>query len=691
MPIHTPAGYLDITNATLRASEITTTSKVGIANSAPTHTLSVGNKLFVDDNAANVLTVSGNLVATSLKIGHIDLAPSYGLEHVANVINTISNVVQFTNTTTGFVSVSNVGIGTTTSPAGLLDVVGAFRMRYQDMGLTKTHIISGANTTSLNEDAGTYTYTRGAATTTGYFLPNPANITPKVGQRYRVKLTARSDYAGTIRYECPTSTIVTTYDLTTSFKEYTWDFNAEGATMQFAVTTALGSTSQFNAFSIERLGVGFNVNPTSTTAPIQFSGVTHFSDNVDIGTDVPLSTLQVGDGTAPTTGDATGSISLFGTGATKSNGNRPGLYHRSGVGLGLWSDAHMSFEVNGYNGNQTEAMRISAFGDVAIGTASPVAKLDVEYAQGTLSSYNYSTTSTWHGKGLRLAGGSNHGGFLYGHDINHSIFLRQSPFSTNDHNAYCNVGYHAFYTGGHIQNQTERLRITSDGEVGIGTYVPRATLHVANQVGPSYTSISGNDRFRIEEEATNGNRYGLQMGIDTSTGNSVLQTYFLYTNGSYAAPGGSGAHNLVLQQHGGYVGIGTDRPWSALHVTGSLNAGYNMNSVIGIQMGVLSSAYTGIELTGGSGNSSWIDFKNTSGNSDYTDRIRGGIGNLEFYTNNGERMRINSSGNVGIGTVTPHCPLHVHGSDGSIGQQYYNYFKYSTGAPIAYHLSLIHI
>ena len=300
MPIRTPDGYLDITNATLRGSEIITTSKVGIANSAPTHTLSVGNKLFVDDSAANVLTVSGNLVATSLKIGQIDLTPSYGLEHVANVINTVSNVVQFTNTGTGFVSVSNVGIGTSTSPAGLLDVVGAFRMRYQDMGVTKAHIITGANSASISESGGTYTYTRGGSGNTGNFLPNPSNIVPNVGQRYRVKLTARSDYAGTIRYECPTSTIITTYDLTTSFKEYTWDFTATGTTMQFAVTTASGTTSQFNAFSIERLGVGFNVNPTSTTAPVQISGVTHFSDNVGIGTASPGVKLHLYDSSSST-------------------------------------------------------------------------------------------------------------------------------------------------------------------------------------------------------------------------------------------------------------------------------------------------------------------------------------------------------------------------------------------------------
>jgi hypothetical protein len=125
--------------------------------------------------------------------------------------------------------------------------------------------------------------------------------------------------------------------------------------------------------------------------------------------------------------------------------------------------------------NNTERMRISNSGNVGIGTDSPNAKLQVKYTQGSLNTISYYTTSTWYDKGLALDGGGN--GFLYGHDINHSIFLRQSPFSTNDHNAYCNYGYHAFYTNGLIQNQTEKMRITQGGNVGIGITNPSYRLH----------------------------------------------------------------------------------------------------------------------------------------------------------------------------------------------------------------------
>ena len=892
MPIRTPDGYLDITNATLRGSEIITTSKVGIANSAPTHTLSVGNKLFVDDSAANVLTVTGNLVATSLKIGQIDLAPSYALEHVANVGNTISNVVQFTNTGTGFVSASNVGIGTTTSPAGLFDVVGAFRMRYQDMGVTKAHIITGANSASIAESGGTYTYTRGGSGNTGNFLPNPSNIVPKVGQRYRVKLTARSDYAGTIRYECPTSTIITTYDLTATFKEYTWDFTATGTTMQFAVTTVSGTTSQFNAFSIERLGVGFNVNPTSTTAPVQISGVTHFSDNVGVGvanpvvkldvsgigrfmnnggslqlvgtdhtyleyypdgvsagrkgylgyasaaddnftirndagsghillsggnvgigtatvdaplhifktaatasdvgpgiklerwdnygcgiwsqyhgavdcmnfrvvsaatdayggtpqmvlthqgrvgigtnnprwgfeatptgglggilscsndpifshnlyysggwkygtastggaymrmidseiqfwnapnsgsgtwdtaggaatttqrmtidasgrvgimTNNPLSTLEVGDGTSSTSGDAPGSISVSGTGATKSNGNKPGMYHRANIGLGLWSDAHMSFEVNGYQGNQTEAMRVTTAGNVGIGTNNPNVRLHVN--SGDI-------------------------GFEYGHAI--KIATSNGSFTTWATN---NTGTHTLLdvgwsnntgTGDMVrlfspgsQSASSRMALTSAGNVGINTETMIDSrnyggLHLANSKGISFAASTNSGsrhwRIRTDDYSDHGS---LQIGV--SENNSTCPD--------------SAGEVVMTMNRDRFVGIGSAYPTAPLEIFTGRNADtwskgqsyfnvlHSANNGYGMSFAVSASHGDGMIQT----------YHVSSGNAQYDLRLQP------------------SGGNVGVGTTNPVAKLHVNGTaTPNIGNSDRRYFNRNTNMQTAY-------
>ena len=112
MPIYSPTGFLDVTNATLRGSKIVTTSNVGIANTNPLNTLSVGSKLQVEDTSSNVLTIRGNVAATAMTLGLISIAPSYSLEIVSNVGNTVSNIVQFTNPTTGFVSASNIEVGT---------------------------------------------------------------------------------------------------------------------------------------------------------------------------------------------------------------------------------------------------------------------------------------------------------------------------------------------------------------------------------------------------------------------------------------------------------------------------------------------------------------------------------------------------------------------------------------------------
>jgi len=114
----------------------------------------------------------------------------------------------------------------------------------------------------------------------------------------------------------------------------------------------------------------------------------------------------------------------------------------------------------------------------------------------------------------------------------------------------------------------------------------------------------------------------------------------------------------------GYVGIGTTSPQGALHVAGSSGSS-NTSKALGVHMGVYSSTYAHIEIVCSGSNTGWIDFKNanTTGNGDHTDRIRGGAGNLTFITDQTERVRINSSGNVGIGTSDPTHQLHIGPKD----------------------------
>ena len=115
--------------------------------------------------------------------------------------------------------------------------------------------------------------------------------------------------------------------------------------------------------------------------------------------------------------------------------------------------------------------------------------------------------------------------------------------------------------------------------------------------------------------------------------------------------------NSQIFDNGTNIGIGTATPGASIHVAGAINSTPTGDGFLaGIQSG-----YAVIHLNGSAATGSLIDFSvsgtDTKGRILY-DNTNNYFG---FNTNGSERLRITSTGDVGIGTTTPNGKLQVDG------------------------------
>jgi hypothetical protein len=191
-------------------------------------------------------------------------------------------------------------------------------------------------------------------------------------------------------------------------------------------------------------------------------------------------------------------------------------------------------------------------------------------------------------------------------------------------------------------NDTERMRIDSSGNVGIGTSSPAFKLDVAGAIHSS-AAITGQD-FRS----------------DAGT------TFYITSGSDWRFRSTSGTERMRIDAAGN-VGIGTTSP------SGKLN------------LATVASTACELRLTSNNTGSGSGDRGRISVHSSRNDGTAYEAGRIEidrsngtedkahimFYTNNGsgtsERMRIDSSGNVGIGTTSPSSILTLnHATNPSI-------------------------
>jgi hypothetical protein len=672
----------------------------------------VGN---ISSGNFGIYSLQSGTILTAIPTGDIGIntsVPTYNLDvngtgrftgplFASNNSNTIGNI--FTNN-------GNVGIGNN-SPSYTLDVSGTGRITG---GITTGSIRSlSTNTVIINGGYGQGSFPY-SDSNWGFLLRSP-NATPGLAD------FQFENASGVARF---TITSQGNVGIGTINPAYTLDVAGPG---RFNTLNIRDISQQFINFYYSTNTVG-NIRAlnNSTVAGLIISGgggnsqfVLTSQGNVGIGTNSPTVSLHVN------SNNSIGNILLnnaIGGGVLQYIDINHGIWGRIGFDgatdvFDIYEYGKIRFYTGGVIDSQSLRMVIGSTGNVGIGNNSPSYTLDVG-GQFNVNSgstdYPFNITQNLgvgNGNGYPHIGGAFNSGLLTGDAYN----FKFGQSSSNRNAGYMGFTYNSagsttnYLTFG-LHGIDRVLNINGNGNVGIGTTAPSFTL-----------DVSGTGRF------TGGITTGSIRSLSTNTviiNGGYGQGSFPYSDTDWgfllrspnATPGladfqfenASGVARLTITSSGN-VGIGTSSPSFQLDVDGvtriknTLDASDTSTGALIISGGVgigknlyiygptlkIPSGGTGArpinptrgtiryntdsdQFEGFGAGDSWgslggvIDVSQTT--KILAEEYAGANdGNLRFITVNEERMRINSSGNIGIGTSSPSSILHINANNkGSI-------------------------
>lgn len=189
---------------------------------------------------------------------------------------------------------------------------------------------------------------------------------------------------------------------------------------------------------------------------------------------------------------------------------------------------------------------------------------------------------------------------------------------------------------------TERFRIDSSGDVGIGTTAPSALLEIS--------STTANDFLKLTSAGGGANpiklifeKSSVEQGIIEYNRNGDLEIYNTDSDGGVMIDGSASAGGDLYVSNAGDVGIGTIAPSEKLEV----NEGYILSS--------------------GSGTSHGFELERTGHDIYQIRHLDGGL-TINNATDGRKEMLFDGDGNVGIGTTAPASILHVYGTTGIVSE-----------------------
>jgi hypothetical protein len=426
--------------------------------------------------------------------------------------------------------------------------------------------------------------------------------------------------------------------------------NATAGYLQFADGTSGAEEYRgFIKYDHSTNAMSFSTNSTARTeAEMTILG----GGNVGIGTASPASGISTNSKTLHIAHTNVASVSL-------DNTTQNSKFELASIDV---SGGALSIRKNTSAGTSSaiELMRITAAGNVGIGTDSPLAEnllqvsrsvngqniVSVENANtgtGAYAEFQARNTNVSNSTSLRVmamgTGWTTAGGFVQNSGVlNADTSLTGGLSIMTRANADMR-----FYTNGHTN---ERMRITAAGNVGIGTDDPLSRLDVNTSTSP-LTISNGTTAIGEISYASSGspNRALTLAGLDGIRFSDSTTERMRITAG-------------------GNVGIGTTSPSKRLEI-------YEDNSSTTSTTGL---KITNFSLTTNARAGIVFQSYDNNGAAIWAPRTGSTAGILIFGTNGGsgtaesniaERMRITSTGNVGINKASPTFKLDILGSDNS--------------------------
>ena len=309
-----------------------------------------------------------------------------------------------------------------------------------------------------------------------------------------------------------------------------------------------------------------------------------------------------------------------------------------------------------------ERMRIDSSGRVGIGTSSPGAKLDISAGTNLNIGFRQLSLANYADEGI---------GFTLSRTTSDADLMAIGVADSHRLGMFSREGM-VFATGGGVSysETSEAMRITSTGSVGIGTSSPATitsgitALSISDQGGKTTGDKIGELNFVTNDGSFTGTYSdGIGAAINAVSTSATGAAYGL-TFTTATTTGSDRAERLRIDEIGN-VGIGTTSPDKHLQISDTTGATIRLESLatsIAANDVIGAIEWEGNDATtGSSGVVGKIDYIAEDATPEYAMRFFT-HDNVSGVADFAERMRITSTGSVGIGTSSPSTLLTINES-----------------------------